>query len=97
MQTYIILANLTEKGVQTLKNAPQRIEQSAQDIKALGGKLISFYTTMGEYDYVATFEAPSDEIMMGFLMKTGLAGSIRTKTLKAFTREEMEVMVKKLP
>jgi uncharacterized protein with GYD domain len=96
MQTYIVLAKLTEKGIQTIKNAPQRIEQSAKDIKALGGKMVDFYTVMGEYDYIAIFEAPSDEDIMHFLMQVGLAGSVRTTTLRAFNREKLAAIVKKL-
>jgi uncharacterized protein with GYD domain len=28
----------------------------------MGGKLIGFYLTMGEYEYVGLGEAPSDEV-----------------------------------
>ena len=97
MQTYIILAKLTDQGIQNIKDAPQRISQSAADIKAAGGKLVSFYTVMGEYDYVATFEAPSDEVMMAFLIKLGSSGSVRTKTFRAFTREDLAGIINKLP
>jgi uncharacterized protein with GYD domain len=97
MQTYIILANLTDQGVSQIKNAPQRIQQSANDIKAMGGSLVGFYAVMGEYDYVAIFEAPSDEVMMTFLLKTGLGGSVRTKTLRAFSRENLAGIINKLP
>ena len=97
MQTYIVLAKLTEKGIQNIKDAPQRIERSAQDIKALGGNMAAFYTTMGEYDYVAVFEAPSDEIIMKFAMEVGMGGSVRTKTLRAFNRDEAAKIIKQLP
>ena len=97
MQTYIVLAKLTEQGIQNIKVAPQRIEQSAKDIEAMGGKLVGFYTVMGEYDYVAIFEAPSDEVIMTFLMKVGSGGSVRTMTLRAFTKDELAEIVKKLP
>lgn len=97
MRTYVILAKLTEQGVQHIKNAPQRIEGSIKDIGAMGGKVVGFYTVMGEYDYVAIFEAPSDEVFMTFLMKVGLGGSVRTTTLRAFTKEELAKLVKDLP
>jgi len=96
MQTYIILAKLTDEGLQSMKDAPQRIEKSAQDIKAMGGNMVGFYTVMGEYDYVAIFEAPNDEAIMDFLMKVGMGGSVRTTTLRAFNRDELAKMVKKL-
>ena len=52
---------------------------------------------MGEYDYVAIIEAPSDEIAMALLMGLGAAGSIRTTTLKAFTAKQFAEIIDKLP
>ena len=97
MQTYILLMNLTDQGIKDIKNAPQRIEQAIKGFEAMGGKLIGFYTVMGEYDYVVIGEAPSDEVVMVFLFGLGSLGNARTTTLKAFTREELTQMVKKLP
>ena len=97
MPTYIMLMKLTEQGVKDIKNAPQRIEQAAKTAEAMGGKMIGFYATMGEYDYVVIGERPSDEVMMTFLLGMGSLGSVRTTTLKAFTKEEFAELVKKLP
>ena len=52
---------------------------------------------MGEYDYVAIGEAPNDTVGMTFLFGLGLAGNVRTTTLKAFTKEEFVEIVKNLP
>jgi len=65
--------------------------------KKWGGKLVSFYTTMGEYDYAAIAESPSDEVAMTYLLGPGSAGNVRTTTLKAFTKEQLAAIVKKLP
>lgn len=97
MPTYIMLMKLTEQGVKDIKGAPQRIEQAAKTAEAMGGKMIGFYATMGEYDYVVIGECPSDEVMMTFLLGMGSLGSVRTTTLKAFTKEEFAELVKKLP
>ena len=97
MPTYICLMQLTEQGIKDIKNAPKRFEQSTQGIEALGGKLVSFYTVMGEYDYVAIAEIPSDEAAMTFLLGLGSQGNLRTTTLKAFTMEELTEMIKRLP
>ena len=88
---------LTEQGVKDIKNASQRIEQAVKTAEVMGGKMIGFYTTIGEYDYVAIGECPSDEVMMTFLMGLGSLGNVRTTTLKAFTKEEFAKLVKKLP
>ena len=97
MPTYILLMKLTEQGAKDIKNAPQRVEKAAKTVGAMGGKMLGFYTTMGEYDYVAIGECPSDEVMMTFLMGLGSLGNVKTTTLKAFTKEEFSQLVKKLP
>ena len=56
-----------------------------------------FCTVMGDYDYVAVGECPSDEVAATFLLLLGSLGNVRTTTLKAFTKEEFSEMVKKLP
>lgn len=97
MVTYIILMNLTEKGIKNIKDAPARIEASAKALEAAGGKLLGFYLTLGQYDYVAIAEGPSDEVGMLQLLGIGAAGYVRTTTLKAFTAEEFAAMLEKLP
>ena len=52
---------------------------------------------MGEYDGVFTVEAPSDEVTIAFAMGLSFRGNVRTKTLKAFTIEQLPEMVKGLP
>ena len=97
MVTHIVLMKLTDQGIKDIKNAPQRIEAAAKALEAMGGKMTGFYLTMGEYDYVAIGEGPSDEVGMTFLLGLGAAGNVKTTTLKAFTKEQFAEMVKKLP
>ena len=97
MPTYITLMKLTDQGIKDIKDAPQRIEEGIKTFEAMGGKLIGFWTVMGEYDYVAVAEGPSDELAMTFNLGLGAGGSVRTTTLKAFTAEELAEMIKNLP
>ena len=97
MPTYILLMQLTDQGIKDIKNAPQRIEQAVKGFEAMGGKVTSVYTVLGEYDYVAIGEAPSDEVTMAFLLGLGSQGNVRTTTLRAFTRDEFAQIVKKVP
>ena len=97
MPIYITLFNLTEKGIKNIKNAPERIEEGIKTAELIGGKLIGFYATMGDYDYISIGEAPSDEVYMTYLLGLGAQGNTRTKTLKAFTKEEFGKMISKLP
>jgi len=97
MPNYIILMKLTDQGIKAIKGAPGRIEEAIKGFEKMGGKVTSFYTVMGEYDYVAVSEAPSDEVAMTFGLALGSLGNVRTTSLKAFTKEEFAAMVKKLP
>ena len=97
MPTYIMLSNFTDQGIKDIKNEPQRIEEAINRAEAMGGKVLGVYLVMGEYDIVAIGEAPNDETAMTFLLWLGSLGYGRTKTLKAFTKEEFAEMAKKLP
>ena len=97
MPLYVTLMKLIEQGIKDIKNAPSRIEQAEKGLEAVGAKLLAFYMVMGEYDYVGITEGPSDEVAMTFLLSLGVAGHVRTTTMKAFTREQLAAMVKNLP
>ncbi len=97
MPTYIGLYKLTDQGIRNIKDAPQRIEEAIKGFEEMGGKVLGFYTVMGEYDYVAICEAPNDELVVTATLGLGVEGNIRTTTLKAFTKEEFAEIVKKLP
>lgn len=97
MSTFIALYKLTDQGIKNIKSAPQRIEEGIKSFEKMGGKVIGFYTVMGEYDYVAIGEAPNDEATMVFALALGSLGNVRTTTLKAFTTEEFAKIVKRLP
>jgi uncharacterized protein with GYD domain len=97
MNTYITLMKLTDQGAKDLKGAPKRIEDGLKMFEKMGGKLIGFYATMGEYDYIGVGEAPSDEVATTYNIALSSLGSVRTTTIKAFTIKEFGDMIKKLP
>ncbi len=97
MPTYIVLMKLTDKGVRTIKDGPKRVKENAKIMEKMGGKMTGFYLTMGEYDYVGIGEAPNDETALTFLLGMGAQGFVKTTTLKAFTLDEFEKIVKNLP
>jgi uncharacterized protein with GYD domain len=97
MNTYVVLMKLTGKGAQEIKDAPQRIKDGIKGVEAMGGKVKSFYLTMGDYDYVSIGEFPNDEAAATFLLSLGSLGFVKTTTLKAFDQETFEKLVKQLP
>jgi uncharacterized protein with GYD domain len=97
MPTYITFYNWTEKGIKDVKDAPARIRASIKSAESAGGKVLGVYLTMGEYDLVAITEAPNDETITAALLAQAMLGNVRSTTLKAFTVEQFEEILKKLP
>ena len=96
MPNYILLMKLTEQGAKNIKEAPGRIEAGIKAWEAMGGKMLSFYVLMGEYDYAAIGEAPNDEVAATFSLALSSFGNVKTTTHRAFTKEEFAGMVKKI-
>ena len=61
MPNYVVLGNYTDKGVQAVKAAPDRMAGAAARVEAMGGKIESIHFTLGMYDFVGIFEFPDDE------------------------------------
>ncbi|NIP99336.1 MAG: GYD domain-containing protein, partial [Nitrospinaceae bacterium] len=51
---------------------------------------------MGNYDICAIAEAADDQTACSLLLKVGAWGNVRSTTYRAFDREEMVNMVKRL-
>jgi uncharacterized protein with GYD domain len=97
MSNYVILMKLTEQGAKSIKEAPARIEAGIKGWEKMGGKMLGFYVLMGEYDYIAFGEAPSDAVAAAFSLSLASLGNVKTISLKAFTTAEFAEIVKKLP
>jgi uncharacterized protein with GYD domain len=95
MPHYIILGNYTEQAFRSVKDSIKRDEEVRHMIEKSGGKMQLYYT-MGEYDFVAVIEMPSDENMLKFLLQVDSAGNVRTKTLKAWTETETHKLLSEL-
>ena len=93
MPTYISLVNWTEQGLRELKESPARADATANLAESFGGKLVQLYWTVGPYDIVGIFEAPDDETAAAMQLTIGSRGAVRTTTLRAFQREEIERVI----
>ena len=97
MPTYITLMKFTEQGAKDLKGAPRRMDSAIKAWELLGGKLLAAYFVMGEYDYVAITESPSDEIAISASLAVCTHEHVKTTTLRAFSLAEFGKLVEKLP
>lgn len=96
MATYIVLFNFTAQGMQNIKGSPKRIDILKKTLRDVGVELKKFYSVMGRYDTVCIFEAPDDKTMAKAVLAMGLAGNVRTETLRAFTEDEFKEIINEL-
>ena len=97
MPTYMTLINYTQKGVENIKDSPNRLDVGRELFKSMGAELKSFYLAMGRYDAVVIGEGPDDETVIKLAMTLGAAGAIRTETLRVFTEDEYRKIISELP
>lgn len=91
---YITLMKFTSAGVGGLPAWRDRVEEAERAIEQRGGRLLDAYVTLGRYDVVEVFEAPDDETAYQVLIEVAKHGQVTTETLRAFTREEAEKIVR---
>ena len=96
MPTFIFVGNFTDQGIKSVKDSVKRADAVKETGKKFGVTMTDIQWTMGAYDMVARFEAPDGPSMSAFSLAIGVAGNIRGQTLRAFDKEEMSGILKKL-
>jgi len=97
MPTYITLIKYTQKGIENMKDSPNRLDMAKELFKSMGGELKSFYLAMGRFDAVVIAEGPDDETATKLAMTIGAAGAIRTETFRVFPEDEYRKIISELP
>jgi uncharacterized protein with GYD domain len=97
MPTYVTLVKWTEQGLRNVKGTLARVEQAGAAAEKSGGRMIGAWWTQGAYDLIAVFELPDDATASTLVLTTAMAGNIRSETLRAYTAEEMQRILQKLP
>jgi uncharacterized protein with GYD domain len=92
MPLFIILGKLTDKAIEKMKGAKQRDDKAEEIIKLAGGRIISHYYTFGRYDFVATIELPSAEILAKVILDISKWGTVSTETMTALLPEDIYKM-----
>jgi uncharacterized protein with GYD domain len=97
MPTYIGLVKLTEQGMRNVKQTTQRAKTFREMAELAGLKVRELLWTMGRYDLVLVVDAPDDKTMSRVALRLGMLGNAKTETLKAFSAQDMDEILKGLP
>ncbi len=96
MGHYVTLIRYTQQGAGKIKESPARLDAARKAAEKAGGKIHSWFLTMGKYDAVIVSEFPNDEASAKFMLATGAAGNVTTQTMKAFTEDEYRKIIASL-
>jgi uncharacterized protein with GYD domain len=97
MATYIALSNFTDQGIRDVKNSTKRADAAKEAAKKFGANMTHIFWTLGSYDVVSIIEAPDESSATAFALAIGAAGNVRTQTLRAFSKDEMNGILGKMP
>ena len=97
MAHFIVTGNYTCEAMKGMVAHPSDREAAAAAlIEAAGGKVLSYYMTTGETDFLMIAEAKDGNDIIPALMVAGASGSVANlKTVLGFTSAEFTVAQKK--
>ena len=73
------------------------MREAIHGAEAAGAKIEAWYLTMGTYDAIAIADVPDDETAAALLLALGSHGNVRSQTLRAFSLDEFERILAKMP
>ena len=97
MPTYVSLLRYTQKGAESIKQGPARIDAARQAAKAAGAEIKQIYLVMGRYDVVVISEGPDDETAAKLALAAAMQGNVQSETLRAFSETEFRRILSELP
>jgi uncharacterized protein with GYD domain len=89
-----MLTRLTDKGSETIKNNPPRIEAVSKELEKFGVKVVAQYAVLGPFDFVNILEAPDNMTIARVSAELASRGTVRIQTLPAVPINEFTAKLK---
>ena len=74
---------MTEKGITTIKDRPNRIKEVNKEVEQYGVKVLKQYAVLGPYDFVTIVEAPDNNSIYKMSIELGSRGSVKITSMPA--------------
>ena len=90
MPTFIITGNYTGQAIKGMISSPSDRAAAVKPlVEAVGGKLVSYYVTTGETDFLMICEGAEGVDIIPALMVAGASGTVSNmKTVQAYSSSE---------
>ena len=96
MPTYLLLLKSTPEGIRKISDVGDRYDAFRKTLKKEGGRLIGAWALLGEYDYAALVEVPSEKEVVRLSLSVGARGASRVESHRAIPMEEFIEIARKL-
>lgn len=96
MSTYITLWKYTKDGLMDIKKTPKNFELAKKIIKNAGGKLLSIYGLIGEYDVITIMEMPDEKTAASTILRICSTGRITSQTMTALSIDDFLKIAKEV-
>jgi uncharacterized protein with GYD domain len=96
MAIFVVLGHFSDQGIRNIKDSIKRSEAFREQAQRLGGSVKEVFWTMGRYDIVAIVEAPDEKAITTLGLSVGKLGNVRTETLRAFNKADMDSILSKV-
>ncbi len=97
MATFIALIDFTEQGIRNINETTNRSDSLVATAEKMGIKIRDVFWTSGVHDGVLIFEAPDDETASALMLYIGSLGNVRTQSLRAYSKPEMNKIIAQMP
>ena len=97
MAKYLIQFSYTQEGLAGLmrEGGRKRREATKELVESLGGKLLAYYFSFGDYDGFAIVDRMDNIEVAACALTAGASGAVTTKTTVLLDPEEVDKAVKK--
>jgi uncharacterized protein with GYD domain len=97
MAIFITQGNYTRQAVKGMVNAPEdRSGAVAALMESVGAKLLQYYVTTGEYDFLVVSEGDSVTDLVAGLMIAGATGGVTNlRTIQALSPQDAKAAMEK--
>lgn len=97
MATFITQGNYTQSAMKGMVDKPEDREGAVTGLmESVGAKLVKYYVTTGEYDFLVVLEGDKlQDVVAGLLIAGATGGVCNLKTVQALTTAEAKAAMEK--
>src|SRR4029078_3680420 len=93
MPKYLMLSQLSEQGLQTLRANPERVREANKDVEEIGVKVLHQWFVLGPHDFVNIVEAPDASAIAKVSVALGARGSVHTQSYDMLAVEDPRTLL----